>query len=75
MSRRDVTIWGYQKCVQNLIKEREGERPLGRRRHRQKDKVKMHLREIWVGNCGLNLTHCNVCRPHLKNRISLQLSS
>jgi hypothetical protein len=38
-----------------LIREQEGKRPLGRPRHRWKDNVKMHLKEMWVGNCGLDL--------------------
>jgi hypothetical protein len=46
MSRTCSTHWRDQKCIQNFVGKREGNRPLGRPRHRWDDNSKMDLREI-----------------------------
>jgi hypothetical protein len=40
------THWGGERCLQGLIVRLEGKRPLGRRRHRWEDNIKMGLMEI-----------------------------
>jgi hypothetical protein len=37
---------GDGKCIQNLTGKPEGNRPLGRRRHRWENNIKMDLREV-----------------------------
>jgi len=39
-----------------LIGKSEGNRPLGRHRHAWEDNIRMNLREISVGKCGLDVT-------------------
>ena len=38
-----------------LVGKPVGERPLGRRRHRWEDNIKMDLQEVGCGGCGLDL--------------------
>jgi len=35
-----------------LVGKPEGKRPLGRRRHRWEDNIKMHLQEVGCGGMG-----------------------
>jgi hypothetical protein len=35
-----------EKCVQSLVRNSEGKRPLGAPRHRSEDNIKMDLKEI-----------------------------
>jgi hypothetical protein len=39
-----------------LVEKPEGKRPLGRPRHRWEDGIRMDLREIGLGGCGLDST-------------------
>jgi hypothetical protein len=39
-----------------LVGERKGKRPLGRPRRRREDGIRMDLREIGLGGCGLDST-------------------
>jgi hypothetical protein len=37
---------GAEECIQDLVGEAEGKKPLGRRRRRWEDIIKMCLREV-----------------------------
>jgi hypothetical protein len=45
-----------RKVYKVLVGKPEGKRPLGRPRRRWKDGVRMDLREIGLGGCGLDST-------------------
>jgi hypothetical protein len=42
-----------RKVYKVLVGKPEGKRPLGRPRHRWEDGIRMNLREIGLGGCGL----------------------
>jgi hypothetical protein len=46
MSRVCLTCGGEEKCIQDLVGKPEGQRPLGRRRLRCEDNIKMDLQEV-----------------------------
>jgi len=43
-----------EKCVQIFFQKPEGKRPLGRHGHRWEDSIRMDLRQIGWGKCGLD---------------------
>jgi hypothetical protein len=45
-----------RKVYKVLVGKPEGKRPLGRPRRRLEDEIRMYLREIGLGVCGLNST-------------------
>jgi hypothetical protein len=45
-----------RKLYKVLVGKPEGKRPLGRPRRRWEDGIRMDLREIGLGGCGLDLT-------------------
>jgi hypothetical protein len=45
-----------RKVYKVLVGKREGKRPLGRSRCRWEDGIRMDLREIGLGGCGLDST-------------------
>jgi hypothetical protein len=57
MGRACSMYWGEEKCVQDFVGKPEGERPLGRPRHRWEDNIEMDLQEVgwraWTGLIGI----------------------
>jgi hypothetical protein len=45
-----------RKVYKVLVGKPEGKRPLGRRRRRWEDGIRMDLREVGLGGCGLDST-------------------
>jgi hypothetical protein len=45
-----------RKLYKVLVEKPEGKRPLGRPRRRWEDGIRMDLREIGLGGCGLDST-------------------
>jgi hypothetical protein len=45
-----------RKLYKVLLGKSEGKRPLGRPRRRWEDRIRMDLREIGLGRCGLDST-------------------
>jgi hypothetical protein len=45
-----------RKVYKVLVGKPEGKRPLGRPRHRWEDEIRMDLRDIGLGVCGLDST-------------------
>jgi hypothetical protein len=45
-----------RKVYKVLVRKPEGKRPLGIPRHRWEDGIRMDLREIGLGRCGLDST-------------------
>jgi hypothetical protein len=45
---------GERKVYKVLVGKPEGKRPLGRPRRRWEDGIRMYLREIGLGGCGLD---------------------
>jgi len=44
------TYWRQKKCIEDLVGESEGKRPLGRPRHRWENNIKMDLQNMdWGG--------------------------
>jgi hypothetical protein len=39
-------MWGKRKYTQGFVRETKGKRPIGRPRRREKDNIKMCLKEI-----------------------------
>jgi hypothetical protein len=50
---------GAEECIQDLVGTAEGKKPLGRRRPRWEDNIKMGLRDVewgmWAGSIGLRI--------------------
>jgi len=45
-------MWERRGVYRVLVGKPEGKRPLGRRRHRWEDNIKMHLQEVGCGGMG-----------------------
>ena len=49
MGRACSTYGGEESCIQSLLRNPEGKRPLGRPRHRWEDNITMDLSEVGCG--------------------------
>jgi hypothetical protein len=53
-ARHVARIGGERNMYKVLVEKPEGKRPLGRPRHMWEDGIRMDLREIGFGGCGLD---------------------
>jgi hypothetical protein len=54
MGRTCGTYRGEERCIRGLMEKPEGRRPLGRPRRRCEDNIKMDLREVGMGEGGID---------------------
>jgi hypothetical protein len=68
MGRGCSTDRGKEGYVRGLVGKPEGRRPLGRRRRRREDNIKMNLREI--GWCDMDWIHLAQDRNHWRTLVN-----
>jgi len=52
MAEECGTYWRQERCIEVLVGKTEGKRPLGRRRHRWENNIKMDLQDVGCGGMG-----------------------